>query len=125
MEEREDFYGGMFTARVRPVSMRAYFSFSIRWRTELSAEQFQQAITEFVRVADPTWTTGEETFEDLDLNLIRAFVDEWLARIPQVPPPLPVGSSGSELLPEPETATPANGSGRRPSSRRPKSSTRS
>lgn len=123
----EEYPGETFTVKLSPVSMRAYFAFVEHWAKPgiQPFEQIRDQVEEFIALAEPTWTTGEPTFLDLDWMLIQAIVGQWMTRIREVPLPLLVGSSVTAVSPERSTETAENGSSPHPSSPEPRRSTRS
>ena len=121
----DEYPGEEFTVRLSPVSLRAYFDFLTRWNQASTLAEFRAEIGTFVELAAPTWTLQAETFEDLDFALVKAIVNTWVAKVPEVPLPLPVEPSDTARRREPSTETPAAASDHRPSSSGRRRSTRS
>ena len=113
----DEFPDGEVTVRLSPVSMRDYFDFLERWNADSTIGGFRAEIAHFAEIAQPTWTFPAASFEDLDYALVKAIVNAWVKRVPEVPVPLPLASSGTERSREPSTETPAAEASPRRSSR--------
>jgi hypothetical protein len=108
------------SAVVSPVPMGVYFDFLDRWLVTQPLAEYRESLETFQRIAQP-----DPPIAELDFNLGRALVNEWLAAVREVPLPLLGAPSEPEPSPEPSSATPARPSRSRQSSRGRRPTTRS
>lgn len=107
-----------YTVTVSPVSMRAFFAFIDEWSKDSTVPEFMAQLTTFTALAQPT-KNGEplgDAFLDEDFALSRGLVNFWITSVREVPPPLPLGSSGTTPSGAAQTRHP-NSPGRRRSTR--------
>ena len=119
----EEYPGDTVTVTVSGVPMRWFFDFRRRWYTVRPTEEFVADVEAFAERARPEWTRNDPDlapaeFADLPLEVIRVVVDGWIDAVPEVPPPLPLGSSAGGPSAGPSTPEPDGPSTSRPSSKR-------
>lgn len=121
--EWNEYPGDEITVRLSPVPLGRYLEFMERWQAPSTIAGFREEVDSFVELAAPTWTFPAERFLDLDLAIVKATINEWLAKVPEVPLPLPAGSSATEPSEERLTPSAAAASTSPSSSRTPRRST--
>lgn len=86
---------------VSPVPMRAYFDLSESYfRASMPMDEFRACLDTFERLAQP-----EPSLDELDFNLARAAITQWIAAVREVPLPLPVAPSERRPSQEPSSGT--------------------
>lgn len=126
----EQYPGDTVTVTVSGVPMRWFFDFRARWYgPRRPTDEFLADVGAFAERAAPEWTRvhpafGQaESFADLPLEVVRSVVNDWDDAVMEVPPPLPLGSSGGGPSAAPSTPAPGGRTRSRRSSTRRRSTT--
>jgi hypothetical protein len=119
----EEYPDDEFRLRLAPVPIGEYLDFRAAWASDGTIDEFRAQLDWFARLAQPEWTHNHPdlpagaSLPQLDVAMVKALVAEWLERVPSVPRPLPLTSSGGDRsAPGASTRGPADPSGSRPRS---------